>query len=142
MRTAAFAIVFGATLSVAAAQETNRSTQAEQPAARVAIDAASGNRLPLLTRAAMADEESRRIYDALADSIGEPPRGTIAIALHSPGVAASLGRIDTYLRSESTLEPQLRALLGVVAARELSLPYDWHEHYRAALQAELSPAVV
>jgi alkylhydroperoxidase family enzyme len=73
---------------------------------------------------------------------GEPPREPIVIAEHSPAVAAALGRIETYLETESTLEPRLLELLSLVAARELSSAYQWSTHERAALQAGLEPSII
>ncbi|HEY8521543.1 MAG TPA: carboxymuconolactone decarboxylase family protein [Gammaproteobacteria bacterium] len=114
-------------------------TIADDPAA---IDPESGSRLPFLTREDMADEAGVQIYDALAASTGTPPRGTLAIALHSPETAAALGRIETYLRSASPLGPRLAELARLVTARELNLPYEWSEHEPAALLAGVPPAVI
>ena len=65
-----------------------------------------------------------------------------AVAEHSPAVAASLNRIEAILETESTLEPPLRALLGLIAAREMDLPHEWRAHHRAALAAGLNSAAV
>jgi 4-carboxymuconolactone decarboxylase len=73
---------------------------------------------------------------------GAPPRDAIAIEAHSPAVAAAIDRIDTYLETESTLEPRLRELLSLIAARELSSAYQWSTHHRAALPAGLEPSVI
>jgi 4-carboxymuconolactone decarboxylase len=73
---------------------------------------------------------------------GAPPRDAIAIAEQSPAVAAAIERMDTYLETESALEPRLRALLNLVAARELSSAYQWSMHHRAAVQAGLEPSVI
>ncbi len=114
----------------------------QSEAVRFAIDPESGSRLPLLTRADMPDEAAAQIFDMLAGPSGEPPRGTIAIALYSPAVAAALGQLSAYLRAESTLAPRLRELLGLIAAREMDLAYEWSTHYQSALQAGLPPAVI
>ena len=133
-------------LSVASGAFGQRATPAAEPrqsgAARFAMDRGSGSRLPLLTRADMPDEDAAQIFDMLAGPSGEPPRGTIAIALYSPAVAAALGRISAYLRAESSLEPGLLELLGLIAAREMDLAYEWSTHYQSALQAGLPPAVI
>jgi alkylhydroperoxidase family enzyme len=75
---------------------------------------------------------------------GEPSRDgdAIAIAEHSPAVASAVGLIETYLRTESTLEPRLLELLSLVAARELSSAHQWSIHQRTALQAGLEPSVI
>jgi 4-carboxymuconolactone decarboxylase len=143
MRVVAFVIALGVGVGTAFGQSATPTAEPLQRAAtRFAIDPESRSRLPLLTRTDMDDEASTRIYDALAGPGGEPPRGTIAIALYSPATAAALGRIDTYLRTESGLEPRLLALLGLIAAREMDLAYEWSAHYRAALRAGLEPAVI
>jgi 4-carboxymuconolactone decarboxylase len=129
-------VMLGAAFGTAFAQS------ATSPATRFTIDPESGTRLPLLTRADLSDEASARIYDALAGPGGEPPRGTSAIALYSPITAAALGRIHTYLWTESALEPRQLELLSLIAAREMDLAYEWSAHHGAALQAGLAPAVV
>jgi 4-carboxymuconolactone decarboxylase len=71
-----------------------------------------------------------------------PPRDTIEIAQHSPAVAAALDRIETYLETESTLEPRLLELLRLVAARELSSAHQWSTHHPTAVQAGLEPSII
>jgi 4-carboxymuconolactone decarboxylase len=140
MRIVAVVVILAASLGTAFAQSAPRAAQSATP--RVAIDAESGSRLPLLTRADMADEASARIYDALAGPGGEPPRGTLAIALYSPPTAAALDRMYTYLRAESSLGPRLFELLSLITAREMSLAYEWSAHERAAADVGLEPAIV
>ena len=143
MRVVALIIMLGAGFGTAFGQSATRTAEHVQSGAtRFTIDPESSSRLPLLTRDDMHDEASARIYDTLAGPGGEPPRGTIAIALYSPATAAALGRIDTYLRAESALEPRLLELLGLIAAREMDLAYEWNAHERTALQAGLEPAVI
>jgi 4-carboxymuconolactone decarboxylase len=79
---------------------------------------------------------------AAAFGQGAVPGDTIAIAEHSPAVAAAIDRIETYLETESALEPRLLELLSLVAARELSSVYQWSIHQQAALQAGLEPSVI
>jgi 4-carboxymuconolactone decarboxylase len=109
---------------------------------RSAIDPQSGSRLPLLDREDMRDEAGAQIYDTLAGPNGEPPRGTIAIALYSPRTALVLSRIDEYLRHDSALGTRAFELLSLVASREMNLPWEWSVHERAALRAGLEPAVI
>jgi 4-carboxymuconolactone decarboxylase len=143
MRIFAVIVILGAGLGTAFGQSATLTAEPLQSAATVFnIDSESGNRLPLLTRGDMRDEPSARIYDTLAGPSGEPPRGTIAIALYSPATAAALGRISTYLRAESALEPRLHELLSLIAAREMDLAYEWSAHARTALQAGLEPVVI
>ena len=59
-----------------------------------------------------------------------------------PVVAAALGRIDSYLKEESTLGRRRVELLSLVTAREMSLDYSWSVHEPAALRSGLEPAVI
>ena len=94
MRVVALIVMLGAGLGTAFGQSATPTAEPLQSGAtRFTIDPESGSRLPLLTRDDMHDEASARIYDMLAEPGGEPPRGTIAIALYSPATAAALGRI-------------------------------------------------
>jgi alkylhydroperoxidase family enzyme len=139
----AIAILGASCLGTAFGQSATLTGQRLQAAgARFTIDPESGSRLRLLTRDDMRDEASARIYDALASTGSDPPRGTLAVALYSPATAMALGRIDTYLWTESSLEPRLLELLSLIAAREMDLAYEWSAHYQTALQAGLPPAVI
>jgi 4-carboxymuconolactone decarboxylase len=70
------------------------------------------------------------------------PRTTREIALPSPDTAAALDRIEEYLSNETRLGPRVAALLGLVAAREMSLAYEWTLREDAASRAGLEPAVI
>jgi 4-carboxymuconolactone decarboxylase len=143
MRIVAVIVILGAGIGTAFAQRATTPVDPPRPAVtRFAIDRESGSRLPLPRREDMADEASTRIFDTLAGPSGDPPSGTLAIALYSPAVASALGRIDGHLRTESVLAPRLFELLSLVTARELNLAYEWSVHEPAALRAGLPPAVV
>ncbi len=100
------------------------------------------SRLPLLTRADMADDASVRIFDELAGPNGESPRGALGVALYSPETAAGLGRIERYLFTESALRGRRAELLALIAARELHLEYEWSVREAAARAAGLDAAVI
>ncbi len=106
------------------------------------IDSESGSRLPLLSRAQMPDDASKRIYDEFARPNGESPRGALGVLLHSPATAAGFGRIERYLSKESALSGRLAGLLTLVAAREMNLAYQWSVREDAARSAGLEPAVI
>ncbi len=143
MRIVALIVLLAAGLGSAFGQSAPRAVEASPTAAaRFPIDRESGSRLRLLGRKDMEDEASERIYDALAGPDGTLPHGTLAIALYSPPTAAALERIERYLTTESALPPRLSQLLRLVAAREMSLAYEWNTAEPAALQAGLTPAVV
>ncbi|HMB74568.1 MAG TPA: hypothetical protein VKQ06_13425, partial [Gammaproteobacteria bacterium] len=143
MRSVAVVVMLCAGLGTAWGQSAPESAAAPRAAvAGATIHPESGSRLPLLRREDMANATSARIYDSLSAPGSEPPRGTIAIALYSPGTAAAIGRIDEYLRSESTLGPRLVGLLSLITAREMNLAYEWSVHEGPALLAGLEPEVV
>jgi len=73
---------------------------------------------------------------------GEPPRGSVGIAINSPLTAAALGRIDEYLRTESALGPRLAGLLTLITAREMNLAYEWGVREDSALLSGLEPTVI
>ena len=64
------------------------------------------------------------------------------LALGSPAIGGALGRIETYLRTESALSPRLRALLPLITAREMNLPSEWSVREDAALKIGLEPAII
>jgi 4-carboxymuconolactone decarboxylase len=78
-----------------------------------------------------------------ADLFGAAATGaTIDPESGSPETAAALGRMHSYLRTESALGHRLFELLSLITAREMNLAYTWSAHEAAALQAGLDPAVV
>lgn len=103
---------------------------------------AGTSRLPLPARADMPDDASARIYDAIAGANGAPATGALAIALYSPETAAGLARIERYLLDESALRGRRAAILTLVAAREMSLAYEWSVREDAARAAGVEPEVV
>jgi 4-carboxymuconolactone decarboxylase len=64
------------------------------------------------------------------------------LVLDSPATSGALGRIDDYLRTGSPLDRRLTALLPLITAREMSLPYEWSVREDAALKSGLDPAVI
>jgi len=143
MRIVAVFVMLGAGFGTAFGQSTAQPAEPlRSTTAGSVIDPDSGSRLPLLTREDMHDEASASIYDTFAGPGGEPPLGTIAVALYSPETARALGRIDDYLRNESTLGPRLFEFLSLIAAREMDLTYEWSAHEGNALRVGLEPAVI
>jgi 4-carboxymuconolactone decarboxylase len=143
MRILVVVAFIGAGLGTAWGQSAPDLREAPQPAVpRASIDSESGSRLPLLTRRDLGDDESARIYDALAGPSGEAPRGALAIALYSPATAWGLGRIERYLVAESSLQGRTAGLLTLITAREMNLAYQWSVREDAARAAGLEPAVI
>lgn len=108
----------------------------------VSTDSGYAGRVPLLAREDMRDDAGARIYDSLAGPDGEPPRGAVGIALHSPAVAAGLSRIERYLLNESALRGRLAGLLTLVTAREMNLAYEWSVRESVARGSGLEAEVI
>lgn len=106
------------------------------------IDPEPGSRLPVLTRADMADDASMRAYDASAGPNGEPPRGASAFLLYSPAAGEGFARIGQYLFTESALGGRRAGLLILITAREMNLATMWSIREDAALASGLEPAVI
>lgn len=141
MRIVTVLALFGIGFGTAFGQNAPEVTESPQTLAG-AIDSESGSRLPLRTRADMADGTSAKIYDALALRSGESPRGALGIALYSPATAAGFGRIERYLLNESALKGRLAGLLTLVTAREMNLTYQWSIREDTARAAGLEPEVI
>ena len=104
----------------------------------------SRSRLPLAKREAL-DEQGRRIYDQLTD----PKRPTLAglqgpagIWLHSPRIGEPIREFNHILRTQVPIEPRLRELAILVAAREMDSQFEWTAHEPVALKEGLDPRIV
>src|SRR5688572_14480192 len=64
------------------------------------------------------------------------------LTLHSPATAAGFSRIERYLLTESALRGRGAALLTLVTAREMNLPYEWSVREGAARASGLEGAVI
>jgi 4-carboxymuconolactone decarboxylase len=108
------------------------------------IDPESRNRLPVVRREEL-DEQGRRVFDEVttrsATSIAGL-QGPGGIMLHSPALAAAHRAYNRALRSVPELGPVLTELTILVAAREMSQPFEWTVHEREALAAGLDPRTI
>jgi len=92
---------------------------------------------------ALAGVGSGAVWAQSARQLAEPPRPAASeLALHSPATAAALNGIERYLLTESPLRGRRAALLTLIAARELSLAYEWSVREDAAGAAGLELAVI
>jgi 4-carboxymuconolactone decarboxylase len=64
------------------------------------------------------------------------------LTIDSPAAGRALGRIEDYLRTESALSPRVRALVPLITAREMHLPYEWSVREDAALKFGLEPGII
>jgi 4-carboxymuconolactone decarboxylase len=104
----------------------------------------SRSRLPLPKREAL-DEQGKRIYDSVTD----PKRPTLAgiqgpagIWLHSPKVGEPIREFNYILRTQVPIEPRLRELAILVAAREMDSQFEWTAHEPVALKEGVSAEIV
>ena len=104
----------------------------------------SMSRLPMVKREDL-DEDGKRIYDLLADdetrALGgfTGPRG---IRINSPRVAEAYTGANQYLRYEAGIDPRLRELTILVAARALDNAYEWTAHESTAQNVGLEGAII
>ncbi|MBI2822050.1 MAG: carboxymuconolactone decarboxylase family protein [Acidobacteria bacterium] len=103
----------------------------------------SGNRLPLIRREDLSDQD-KRVYDmVVGDSrslVGL--RGPGGIRLYSPRLTEYTRRPNEYLRYESGLGSRLSELAILVTARELDQQFEWTAHEPAALKAGLEQEII
>lgn len=103
----------------------------------------SGNRLPLIDRAAL-DPAGQAMYDeVVADSRTLAGlRGPAGISMHSPRYYALHRKANQMLRFESGLEPRLRELAILVTARECDSEFEWNAHERHAQREGLEREII
>jgi 4-carboxymuconolactone decarboxylase len=130
-------------------QAPDASAQARaEPAARPAtelpkdIHADSRNRLPM-PRLEELDDEGKKLlaaFQARGTSITESaPR---SIRIYSPKVAEYMTMGNQYLRYASGLDPKLREVTILLAARGMDQEYEWAAHEAAGLKEGLSQEVI
>lgn len=117
---------------------------AETPNLPKDIDPQSFSRLPLLTRADMKDEESKRIYDEVAGGEGKSigATGPAAISIYSPKVAEAIQMLNQYLRFHGLLKSRDFEVAILVVAREFDQQYEWSGHEMGARAAKVPQAVI
>jgi alkylhydroperoxidase family enzyme len=107
------------------------------------IHPVSRNRLPPVNREDL-DDFGKEFYDAYLEeglSFDEVlgPRG---IRIHSPRVAEYMTRGNRYLRYNSGIDPKLRELTILIAAREMDNPYEWTAHENTAREVGLEVRII
>ena len=85
--------------------------------------------------------EARPIFDAIAASRGTV-RGPFSVLMHSPEVAGRTAHLGTFVRSESSLAPDIREITVMTAARECECAYEWAAHVVSAREAGFSDATI
>ncbi len=108
------------------------------------IDPESRSRLPIRKREEMKPED-QEIYDRF---VGDDSRslaglsGPKGVRLYSPQAGWHLSRANRILRFESGVDPAVRELVIMVAARHMDSQFEWTMHENVGLEAGLDPAAV
>ncbi len=136
---AALGLILGAwSLAYVKAQEPPHAAAAEAPLPPD-VDPVSRNRLPLPTRADMANDEERRIFDE------EVKRGP-ATRLFSPIVGKALDDAHNYVKFHTAMDSRLVQIASLVTAREVDDQFEWtqwEEHGLLPGQTSLvEPAII
>jgi 4-carboxymuconolactone decarboxylase len=108
------------------------------------VDPESGCRLPLPQRQELSDE-TKRIYDSLADPQGGTLRGLRGpggIMLHSPELVRYSRPLNRYLRYGSGLGGRVRELAILTTARALDSQFEWAAHEAEARREGISPEII
>ncbi len=91
-------------------------------------------RVPLIEQRSDVPEEAAQHFDSIASSRGRIS-GPFAVLLNSPEVAGRAAHLGAYIRFESTLDPDVKELAIITAAREFDCHYEWSAHVVLARDA-------
>lgn len=118
------------------------------PAAPRQLATPAKTRVPLptprvepITRRDQLAETHRPVFDAVTEGRGGV-RGPFGMLLHSPALCRRHLDVGTYLRFESSLQPESRELAIIATAREKDCLYVWAAHAPAARKAGVGDAAV
>ena len=101
-------------------------------------------RLPLAKREDLTPG-AREIFDDHGNPDGSSYaglRGPGGVRLHSPRLAELHRDEAHYLRHETGIDPAIREVAILVAAREHNSKFEWQQHERIALRVGLSPETI
>ena len=68
--------------------------------------------------------------------------GVFQVLMHTPDAAERIAHIGAFFLYESILPPAIRALIGLIAARELDSPYTWRANVTAARVAGIAGGLI
>ena len=97
-------------------------------------------RVPFAQRNTMTPE-GQQVWDEIEGSRGGVARNYAAI-LNNPQAAQSYATLGGYVRFESPLDPRVKALAVLTAAREASGHYVWTVNQRGAIAAGISDDII
>ena len=91
-------------------------------------------RLPALTELSPRQQE---VSDRISSRRGGT-RGPFLVWLRSPELCEKVEALGAYCRFESSLNPRLRELSLLIAARHFDAQYSWNAHVRKAIDLGVS----
>ena len=91
-------------------------------------------RVPLIEQRSDVPEDAAQHFDSIASSRGRIS-GPFAVLLNSPEVAGRAAHLGAYIRFESTLDPDIKEMAIITAAREFDCDYEWSAHVVLARDA-------
>ena len=99
-------------------------------------------RVPNVTRESIP-ETQRAVFDEIVQERGEIPTvGPGSVMFNAPEVAKRALDLALFLRTETSLDPRIRELGMLVAARENDCQFIWNAHAPAARRAGLRDDIV
>ena len=97
-------------------------------------------RVPFAKRENMTPE-GQLVWDEIESSRGGVARNYAAL-LNNPQAAGRLATLGGYVRFETPLDPRLKSLAALTAAREANGHYVWTVNQRSAREAGLTDDIV
>ena len=99
-------------------------------------------RTPTVTRESVPENE-QAAFDAFVADRGEvPATGPGSVMLNAPEVAQRALGLALYLRTDTSLDPRIRELAMLLAARENDCQFIWNAHAPPARRAGLRDEIV
>ena len=97
-------------------------------------------RVPFATRETM-DAAGQAVWDDIQNSRGGVQRNYAAL-LNNPAAAGAFAGLGGYARFETPLDPRVKALAVLTAAREAGGNYVWTVNQRGAKEANIGDDVI
>ena len=97
-------------------------------------------RIPHISRDDVSPEK-QPIFDRIAETRGTVPN-VFGALLNSPDAAAAVAGLGEYLRYRSPLDPVVREIAVLSAARETNSEYEWAQHEPVARQVGVRDQVI
>ena len=97
-------------------------------------------RVPFTKREDLSPD-GQKVWDEIETSRGGVARNYAAL-LNNPQAAGSMATLGGYARFETPLDPRIKALAVLTAAREANGHYVWTVNQRAAREAGISDEII